>query len=337
MPFKAPTPCLSASPQLSEADVVQAERDGFRAIVNNRPDGEEPGQASAADMQALAARHGMEFAHIPAILSKIGDAEVAQMANALMRVRGPVLAYCRTGTRSATLWALSRVGARSADEIIATAADAGNDLAALRPQLEKGETLPEEARPERTDIVIVGGGSASLATAASLFERDRTLNIVVIEPHDTHDYQPGWTMVGGVVFDVGETRRSEASVVPLGVRWIKGAIASFAPEQNSVMLEDGSSIGYRALVVAPGIALDCAAMDGLPETLGKNGVTSNYSFDAAPYTWELVQSLKGGTALFTQPQRMSWLLKSEALPWVYWNAMLKGREWMAHPQHRDAA
>ena len=301
MPFKPLTPTLSVSPQLSEADVAQAARDGFRAIIDNRPDGEEPGQLSAADMETLAARHGMGFAHVPAVPGQIGDAEVAQMASALVRLDGPVLAYCRTGTRSTTLWALSQAGARSADSIIATAADAGYDLTALRPRLEVPSTPPEGARPGKADIVVIGGGSAGLATAASLLERDATLDIVVIEPRDTHDYQPGWTMVGGGVFDVAETRRAEASVIPAGVRWIKGAVASFQPERDAVTLEDGSTIGYRALVVAPGIALDWAAVDGLPETLGRNGVTSNYSYDTAPYTWELVRSLKGGTALFTQP------------------------------------
>ena len=301
MPFKALTPALSVSPQLSEAAVAQAARDGFRAIIDNRPDGEEPGQLNAAGMQALAAAHGMSFAHVPTVGGKISDGDVAGMADALMRLEGPILAYCRTGTRSTTLWALPQAGAQTADALIATAAGAGYDLSALRPRLETRMITPTGARPEQADVVIVGGGSAGLATAASLLERDRSLDIVVIEPCETHDYQPGWTMVGGGVFDVRDTRRAEASVIPAGVRWIKGAVASFEPEQDQVTLEDGSVVGYRALVVAPGNTLDWAAIDGLPETLGKNGVTSNYSYDTAPYTWDLVQTLKGGTALFTQP------------------------------------
>lgn len=301
MPFKALTPSLSVSPQLTEADVAQAARDGFRAIISNRPDGEEPGQPSASEMQALAASHGMGFSHVPTVGGKISEEDVAGMADALMRLEGPVLAYCRTGTRSTTLWALTQVGAQPADALIATAGEAGYDLSALRSRLATTLIAPTGARPERADVVIVGGGSAGLATAASLLERDRNLDIIVIEPRETHDYQPGWTMVGGGVFDVKDTRRAEASVIPAGVRWIKGAVASFQPEQDKVTLEDGSTIGYRALVVAPGNTLDWAAIDGLPETLGKNGVTSNYSYDTAPYTWELVQNLKGGTALFTQP------------------------------------
>jgi sulfide:quinone oxidoreductase len=301
MPFKALTPSLSVSPQLTEADIAQAARDGFRAIIDNRPDGEEPGQPSAAEMQAVAAAHGMGFAHVPTVGGKITDEDVALMAQALGDLEGPVLAYCRTGTRSTMLWALTRAGAQPADALITTAAEAGYDLTALRPRLETRVVAPMGAAPDRADVVIVGGGSAGLATAASLLERDRNLDIVVIEPRETHDYQPGWTMVGGGVFDVKDTRRAEASVIPAGVRWIKGAVASFEPERDQVTLEDGSAVGYRALVVAPGNTLDWAAIDGLPETLGKNGVTSNYSYDTAPYTWELVQTLKGGTALFTQP------------------------------------
>ena len=89
--------------------------------------------------------------------------------------------------------------------------------------------------------------------------------------------------------------------MPTGVRWIKGAVATFEPQRDQLTLEDGSVIGYRTLVVAPGIALDWDAIDGLGETLGRNGVTSNYSYATAPYTWELVQNLREGTALFTQP------------------------------------
>jgi len=223
------------------------------------------------------------------------------MAAALARFDGPVLAYCRTGTRSTTLWALTQAGALPADAIIATAAKAGYDLTGVRPELEAAAISPPRSARSTADVVIVGGGSAGLATAASLHARDRNLDIVVIEPRAEHYYQPGWTMVGGGVFDRKTTCRSEASVMPAGVRWVKGTVATFEPEKDQVTLEDGSVIGYRALVVAPGIALAWDAIDGLAETLGKNGVTSNYSFETAPYTWELVEALKGGNALFTQP------------------------------------
>jgi sulfide:quinone oxidoreductase len=78
-------------------------------------------------------------------------------------------------------------------------------------------------------------------------------------------------------------------------------VAGFEPDRDSVVLEDGERIAYRTLVVAPGIQLNWHGIEGLSETLGRNGVTSNYKFDLAPYTWELVQNLRGGRAVFTQP------------------------------------
>ena len=151
------------------------------------------------------------------------------------------------------------------------------------------------------DIVIVGGGSAGIATAASLLKRQYWLNIAIIEPKDEHFYQPGWTMVGGGIFKPEETIRSEASVMPDDVTWIKDAVTTFDPENNSLSLERGDSISYNHLVVAPGLKLNFDAVEGLEEAIGKNGVTSNYTREGAPYTWELVQNFKGGKAIFTQP------------------------------------
>ncbi|MHB8283077.1 MAG: NAD(P)/FAD-dependent oxidoreductase [Caulobacteraceae bacterium] len=151
------------------------------------------------------------------------------------------------------------------------------------------------------DVVIVGGGAAGLATAASLLARRAKLKIAVIEPRTTHDYQPGWTMVGAGVFELDETRREEAALMPRQAEWLKTSAKTFAPDRNTVELEDGRSVTYRALVVAPGLKLDWDGIDGLKASLGSNGVTSNYSRDYAAYTWELVQSLKSGAALFTQP------------------------------------
>jgi sulfide:quinone oxidoreductase len=150
-------------------------------------------------------------------------------------------------------------------------------------------------------IVIVGGGAAGIAIASSLLARVRGLDIAIIEPADTHYYQPGWTMVGAGVFTAPSTARSEASVMPSGVRWIKARVATFEPHNNCVVLEDGSAVGYQQLVVCPGLKLNWAGIEGLEETLGKNGVTSNYRYDLAPYTWELVQKLSSGKAIFTQP------------------------------------
>lgn len=159
--------------------------------------------------------------------------------------------------------------------------------------------------PDCYDIVIVGGGAGGVAVAASLLKRKPPLSIAIIEPEARHFYQPGWTLVGGGVFTQHSTVRPMERVIPRGVRWIKGAAAQFDPVDCHVILQDGRVIQYRSLVLAPGITLDWEAIPGLAATLGKNGVTSNYRFDLAPYTWELVQSLgrrpRTGQAIFTQP------------------------------------
>lgn len=152
MAFKQLTPSLTVSPQLEAADVEAAARQGFRAIIDNRPDGEEPGQITAAQMEALAAEHGMGFAHVPVIPGKAGESDVAAMVAALHRLEGPVLAYCRTGTRSTTLWALSQVGSQPAGEILESASAAGYDLSDLRPRLEVasiGSQASANAKPIR--------------------------------------------------------------------------------------------------------------------------------------------------------------------------------------------
>ncbi|MBA1203239.1 NAD(P)/FAD-dependent oxidoreductase [Pseudomonas capeferrum] len=164
-------------------------------------------------------------------------------------------------------------------------------------------TPGKSSRPAGTRhrIVIVGAGSAGIATASSLKKRRADLDIALIDPADAHYYQPGWTMVGGGVFDARSTVRAMASVIPGGVQWIKSRVTAFDPEANAVILENGRVVGYDQLVVCPGLSLDWSAIEGLNETLGANGVTSNYRYDLAPYTWRLVQRLETGKALFTQP------------------------------------
>lgn len=160
---------------------------------------------------------------------------------------------------------------------------------------------PVEVAEGSHEVVIVGGGAAGIAVASSLLARRRDLDIAIIDPAETHYYQPGWTMVGAGVFGAPVTARAMATVLPRGVRWIKSAVTAFEPERSAVILEGCRVVSYRQLVVCPGILLDWGGVEGLTDTLGRNGVTSNYRFDLAPYTWELVQRLRGGKAVFTQP------------------------------------
>lgn len=108
----------------------------FRTIVNARPDAEEPGQPSSAEIAASARRLGLEYVHIPVVPGQITDEQVAAFARALGDSPGPVLAYCKSGARAASLWALSRAGEHGAEQVLAAAAKAGFDLEGLRPRLE---------------------------------------------------------------------------------------------------------------------------------------------------------------------------------------------------------
>ena len=116
-----------------------------------------------------------------------------------------------------------------------------------------------------------------------MLRRRPGLDIAIIEPADRHFYQPGWTLVGCGVFSADATMRPMASVMPKGVRWQRIAVTAFEPEHDRVVLADGTRLAYRVLVAAPGLKLDWDAIPGLNEALGKNGVTSNYRFDLAPY------------------------------------------------------
>lgn len=150
-------------------------------------------------------------------------------------------------------------------------------------------------------VVIVGGGAGGLTVAALLRKRARDLKIVVVEPSQDHYYQPAWTLVGAGQFKAEMTRRNTATLIPSGVEWVRDKAEGFEPASNTVLLSGGKRLGYDYLIVAAGLQLDWHKIEGLESTLGKNGVTSNYRFDLAPYTWRCLQELRGGKALFTQP------------------------------------
>jgi sulfide:quinone oxidoreductase len=149
-------------------------------------------------------------------------------------------------------------------------------------------------------IIIVGGGNAGISVAAQLFRKNSKLDIAIIDPADKHYYQPAWTLVGGGAFDVQKTVRNEAEVMPKQAKWIKEACMSFQPEKNEV-ITSGGTYTYDYLIVAPGIQLNWGAIKGLPETISKNDVCSNYSFQTVPYTFEVLKNFKGGKAIFHNP------------------------------------
>ncbi|MHC0052617.1 bifunctional protein tyrosine phosphatase family protein/NAD(P)/FAD-dependent oxidoreductase [Actibacterium sp. D379-3] len=302
MEIKPIAPSFAASPQIKPADVARAAQAGYKTIICNRPDGEADDQPPAAEIAEAARAAGVEFRYLPIKPGMISDEILQSFDDALKGCKAPILAYCRTGTRSSTLWALARAKMLSPEAILTATAQAGYDLSGLRPMMEERfGTDVYAARPEKYDVLIVGGGAGGVATAASILKRRPQAKVAIIEPRAEHYYQPGWTLVGAGVFSKAQTMRKMADVLPDGVTWLRGAVAGFLPGQNEVSLENGARYAYEVLVVCPGLKLAWEAVEGLPATLGKNGVTSNYRYDLAPYTFELVQQMRGGKALFTQP------------------------------------
>jgi sulfide:quinone oxidoreductase len=154
---------------------------------------------------------------------------------------------------------------------------------------------------ETHDVVIVGGGTAGISVAARLLRIKGGPRVTLIEPAETHYYQPLWTLIGAGIFPLEESARAMADVMPSRATWIRDSVASFDPDRDSLTLASGKTLTYAQLVVAAGIQLDWDRIEGLPETLGKNGVTSNYAVETVPYTHELISSFRGGRALFTFP------------------------------------
>jgi sulfide:quinone oxidoreductase len=159
------------------------------------------------------------------------------------------------------------------------------------------------AEPTHHRALIIGGGTAGITVAASLKRHaPGVIDIAVVEPSDTHYYQPALTLVGAGVYDLTRTRRSTDSLVPPGVKRIKAAARKFDPTNNKVELSTGDTVTYDYLVVCTGVKLDWGKVDGLAEAVGRGGVCSNYSPDHVNYTWECLKSLKPGSkAVFTQP------------------------------------
>lgn len=148
-------------------------------------------------------------------------------------------------------------------------------------------------------VVIVGGGSAGVSVAARL--KRKVDDIVVIEPSDKHYYHPLWTLVGAGHAKAEQTERTEASVMPKGVKWIKEHASAFDPDNNIVVTSSGTRLEYDVLVVCPGIQLDWDRIPGVSETIGRNGVSSNYEYHLAPKTWDFIRATTSGTAVFTMP------------------------------------
>ncbi len=148
-------------------------------------------------------------------------------------------------------------------------------------------------------VVVIGGGTGGIMVTAQLLRARKNLDVAIIEPSETHPYQPAWTLVGGGLMKKSQTIRPEARQIPKRAKWIKEYVETINPDNNEVVLKNGDTITYEYLIAAPGIQINLDGIEGLKETFGKNGVCSNYV--DPDYTWEVLQNFKSGTGLFTQP------------------------------------
>lgn len=141
--FRKLSDTIWASPQISLEDVGEAARLGFAMIVNNRPDGETEDQPDGAVIEAAALAAGMVYRAIPVTHAGFSEAQVSEMTDVVGRAEGPVLAYCRSGTRSTLLWALAKANTGADPEDIARSARAaGYDVGSVRAAM---DMLAEQA------------------------------------------------------------------------------------------------------------------------------------------------------------------------------------------------
>lgn len=148
-------------------------------------------------------------------------------------------------------------------------------------------------------ILIIGGGTGGIMTAAQLKNSKPSLEIAIIEPSKDHWYQPAWTLVGAGTFDYQETRRDESTLIPKGVDWIQDRVSDILANNNKVQTEHSGQISYDYLVVSPGLQMDPDKLPGLQQALLTDSVCSNY-IDPNK-TWDVLQNFKGGNAVFTLP------------------------------------
>ncbi len=146
------SPTLAVAGALAPADFAEVARRGFKTVINNRPDGEEEGQIAAGDAACHAGDAGLAFLHIPAVKHEILDDRVLEpLAEALATADGPVLLHCRSGLRSAIMWAaLSLDAGVPLADILTAARYAGFDLEGVREEL--AERAAAAAAAATTDL-----------------------------------------------------------------------------------------------------------------------------------------------------------------------------------------
>lgn len=148
-------------------------------------------------------------------------------------------------------------------------------------------------------VLIIGGGTGGIWTAAKILKERPHLKVGIVEPSFYHYYQPAWTLVGGGTYNMEDSRREMATVIPPRADWIQDKAIKLDPDNHTVQTKTQGSYTYDYLVVAMGVAYDNSLIEGLQEAFDKGVVCSNYT--DPEYTWECIRNFEGGTALFTQP------------------------------------
>lgn len=152
---------------------------------------------------------------------------------------------------------------------------------------------------KKHQIVIVGGGSGGIMVAANAFRKRKDLDIAIIDPAEYHYYQPAWTLVGGGMYDYEKTRRPMEKYIPKNAKWIKDKVTALDTDNNQVQLASGDTVSYDYLVMSPGLENRPDLVEGLAETMGKNGVCSVYVDPINAR--ETLKNFKSGNGLFTFP------------------------------------
>ncbi|GBN62797.1 Sulfide:quinone oxidoreductase, mitochondrial [Araneus ventricosus] len=149
-------------------------------------------------------------------------------------------------------------------------------------------------------ILIAGGGTGGITMAAKMLRLGEK-NVTVIEPSETHYYQPLWTLVGGHKKSFQSSCVPTSRVMPKGVNWVKDKVVAFDPASNAVHTEKNGKIQYDFLIVALGIKLAYEKIKGLPEAFSTKGVCSIYSSQYVEKTAKAMEDFQEGNAIFTQP------------------------------------
>jgi sulfide:quinone oxidoreductase len=153
---------------------------------------------------------------------------------------------------------------------------------------------------DQHEVLIIGGGNAGVSLAARL-QRYGVKDVALIEPKDHHLYQPLFSHIAGGRASAKEAVRSQESVTPKGVTWIRDHAVDVDAKANTVTLASGSTVAYGQLVVCPGLQYDWDAVPGLAAAVHSPHGASHYEFELAPKAWTLLSGLTSGTAVFTMP------------------------------------